>query len=67
MMTSSVLGDGGCPQRLSSVLAELSSADWLVYALRYQVGDSVYHVARHEAPIVRTTDAHRVRSYLKWT
>jgi hypothetical protein len=67
MLTSSVLGDGCCPQRLSPVLAELSSADLLVYVLQYQVGCPVYHAARYEAPIVRTTDAHRMRSYLKWT
>jgi hypothetical protein len=34
MMTSSVLGSGCCPQRLSPVLAELSSADLLVYSLQ---------------------------------
>jgi hypothetical protein len=31
LMASSVLGDGCCPQRLSPVWAELSSADLLVY------------------------------------
>jgi hypothetical protein len=51
MMTSSVLGDDCCPQRLSPVLAELSSADLRVYALRYPVGCSVYDAEKHEPPI----------------